>query len=510
MQKTAIGSLSPHAAHDRHVSRLPVQMMRVMRLLSFFLFVASLSASASGTAQSVTISGKGLTYEQIFTAIEKQTGYVALYDQELFSKDKTVSIAVNKLPLYEFLDIILKDQPLEYEIEDKTIFIYRKFLVEPPSPVLPSNQSVPPQPITGKVTDSLGNPVANASIRLIPGNKGTSTNQEGIFTITKVEPGSYTLEVSMVGYNIIKRSITVAETNSLMISDIVLTVSPEALGDVTVTFNTGYQNIPKERATGSFVQIDNELLNRRVSTNIVDRLQDVTSGLYFTYSGPRTLGSPSVNPLARDLGMRIRGESTLTPSEERLVSRNPLIVLDNFPFEGDLASINPNDIEQITVLKDAAATSIWGVRSGNGVIVITTKKGRKDQRLKVDANVNYTIGNKPDIYYDPGYLNASSYIDVEQILFNNNYFNAHISNTTNRPPLSPVVDILARQRAGTLSEAEATNQINALRKLDVRRDYDRYFYQRSRSQQYSVSLRVDQAMPRTPFPQDMTARSLMI
>src|SRR5690606_5692783 len=113
--------------------------------------------------------------------------------------------------------------------------------------------------------------------------------------------------------------------------------------------STGYQQLPKERATGSFVQIDNEMMNRRVSTNIVERLDGMAPGI-LTNLKQKQRGQGDIE---------IRGRSTLYSNSE------PLIVLDNFPYEGDLESINPNDIENMTILKDAAAASIWGVRASN-------------------------------------------------------------------------------------------------------------------------------------------------
>src|SRR5690606_1445510 len=119
--------------------------------------------------------------------------------------------------------------------------------------------------------------------------------------------------------------------------------------------STGYQEIPRERATGSFVQLDETTLNRRVSTSILERLEDITPGLIFN----RTLQNN--DPIT------IRGRSTINANPR------PLIVVDNFPYDGEIENINPNDVEKITVLKDAAAASIWGAQAGNGVIVITTK-----------------------------------------------------------------------------------------------------------------------------------------
>src|SRR5690606_37654033 len=136
--------------------------------------------------------------------------------------------------------------------------------------------------------------------------------------------------------------------------------------------STGYQKIPKERLTGSFGQVNNQLFNRRVSSDILSRLEDAVPGSVVN----RRFGSNDIS---------IRGRNTITGDGQ------PLIVVDNFPFEGDLSSLNPNNIENVTILKDAAASSIWGARAGNGVVVITTKKGGFHKKPSLTFNTNYTI-----------------------------------------------------------------------------------------------------------------------
>ncbi len=322
-----------------------------------------------------------------------------------------------------------------------------------------------------------GEPLPGASVYLRGTQQGTTTNEQGMFTFSV--PGSRVeLSISFIGYIAADTLLYLPLTNGLVV---ILREDAAQLEEIAVT---GYQTIPKERATGSFVHLDNELLNRRVSTNILDRLDGVAGGVFLS-GAPSNVNSGS--PLDRQLNIRIRGESTLALPTQ--VSRDPLIVIDNFPFEGTLDNINPNDIESITILRDAAAASIWGARAGNGVIVITTKKGRKDNPVSVEINSNITITQKPDIYQDRNYLTAEHYIEAEKILFDAGYFNADLSNTTSRPPLSPVVELLARKRSGAISETEYEAAIAKLSSADIRGDYMRHVYRDALNQQYSVGLK---------------------
>lgn len=303
-----------------------------------------------------------------------------------------------------------------------------------------------------------------------------NTDAKGQFAFTTNDTSGI-LNISFIGFKTIEFPFNQFNHGPFRIE---LETASTIVNEVNVY--TGYQALPKERATGSFVQIDNALINRSVGPNILDRLNGITSGLLFNGQASTNV---STNPSNRILGINIRGESTLSGN----VSRDPLIVLDNFPYEGNIDNINPNDIASITVLKDAAAASIWGARSGNGVIVITTKKGKKNQALRVELSSSVSVQSKPNLKYDRNYLDASDYINVESDLFKQGYFDSYLTDTQNQPPVTPVVDILAKLRAGTLSQQVATSQINALRGNDVRDDYRQYIYQKAVKQQYAIGLR---------------------
>jgi TonB-linked SusC/RagA family outer membrane protein len=319
--------------------------------------------------------------------------------------------------------------------------------------------------VTGTVTDSRsGIELPGALITAMPGRISTVSGENGEFTL-RLAAGTYELTVQFMGYETYKENVIVPHNGQLRFALVSLELGLE---EVQV-FATGYQQIPQSRASGSFVNVNEELIDRRVSTNLVDRLEDVTSGLVLNRSGD----------VGRD-PITIRGRSTLGRYSQ------PLIVIDNFPYDGRLEDINPNDVASVTVLRDAAAASIWGARAGNGVIVVTTKTGTKNQPLRVSLTANANWFEKTDPFLAPN-LSVDDYIDVEQKLFASGYYNSTLTNPGN-PAVTPVVEILALERAGTISAAEAGQQIDRLRTYDLRRDTKCYLLQSQVNQQYSLAL----------------------
>lgn len=452
--------------------------LRIMKLTAILLFAAAMHVSAKGVGQDkISLSLKNTPLEKVFGEIEAQSGFVFIYKDETV-KDKRISIQVSNVTLSQALDECLKGQALSYQIVGKSVAI--KAIRKNTDQIGGDPTGTPPFiDVRGRVVNEKGEPVEGVTVTVKGHSKKTLTDKNGEFSMTTVEQ-----DATLVFTHITMESfeVKVSGKTELVIN---LRTKVSALGDVVVTVSTGYQQLPKERATGSFVHINNELLNRAVGTNVLDRLKGITSGLL----NSNTLLRPDDvdrMPSVANRGLNIRGTSTISPNQ---VNTNPLIVLDNFPYEGDIRNINPNDIESVSILKDAAAASIWGAKSGNGVIVITTKRGKLNQKLRIQFNSNVTVVNKPDLFYDKNFLNSSDYIDVETYLFNQGYFTSDLSNTTNRPGVSPVVEILNRQKSGQISTAEANSQLDALREVDVRNDYDNHVYQKSVNQQYSIGLR---------------------
>ncbi|WP_225975600.1 SusC/RagA family TonB-linked outer membrane protein [Panacibacter ginsenosidivorans] len=318
--------------------------------------------------------------------------------------------------------------------------------------------------ISGRLTDALtGEPVSGATLTLQSTGKTATSNAAGAFTI-QLAGQQDTVIISCIGYAAQKIAVTGSSPALL------LALQPAGHELAAVTVSTGYETLPKERATGSFAGVDSALYNSRISTGIITRLEGITSGLVFNRGIP-----------GRTTELSIRGQSTL------FANASPLIVVDNFPFEGDISALNPNDIESITVLKDAAAASIWGVRAGNGVIVITTKKAALNRPLQIGLTANLSIGAKPDLWYDPRFLPTAPFMEVEQMLFTNGFYNTDFT-SSRQPPVSPFVDLLHRQQTGELTAAEAGAGIEALKGNDLRNELSNNMYRHTINNQYLLSM----------------------
>ncbi len=272
--------------------------------------------------------------------------------------------------------------------------------------------------VTGRVINRDSLPVAGATIVLIRNGITANTGKDGSFSIA-TDHLPDTLLMTHVGYEPLRIYCSSATAEQPL--EFILQRSNEMLQEITVS--TGLQKIPKERVTGSFAVVSNEQMNQQVGRDIISRMKGQAPGLLFDDS---KLKSPN-----KKYGFTVRGLSTINGNQD------PLIVVDNFPYEGDLANINPNDIDNISILKDAAAASIWGSRAANGVIVITTKKGKLNQPLSLNFNSNLVLRKKPNLYSLPSMPN-SDFIGIEQMLFDAGYYDAELKNKTAQPYLPPL------------------------------------------------------------------------
>jgi len=441
--------------------RVPL-ILRTMKLTTLILLTVILQVSANTFAQQVTLSERKAPLVKVFNRISEQTGYDFIVTRELLKQANPVSIQVKNAGLLTVLDKIFESQPFRYQIEEKTVVVSPKSGVQDKVPTTGQARNI--QTVTGRVTDTTGVALVGATVTNIQSNARTITNVDGRFALP-ANPGDV-LQVSYIGYAPYRLSVTA----DILYYDIQLKKTASLLDEVVVS--TGYQTLPKERATGSFTLLNRSILNQQVGPNIISRLDGIAAGVLFPKQSLQ--GGPSN-------GFMVRGLSTINGP------KNPLIVLDNFPYEGNLDNINPNDIENVTILKDAAAASIWGVRAGNGVVVITTRSGKLNQPLKVSFNSTYTIREKPSLR-NMDVISSADYIDVERKLFDQGYYDGYLSDNYNYPAVSPVVEILDKARSGSITQTDADNQINAYKNVNLQDEYQRWMYKRQTLQQYALSL----------------------
>ncbi len=436
------------------------KLLRIMKLTAIILLSACLTVSAKTHSQNVTLTVKDAPLEKVFTEIKRQTGYDFVYRTELLENTPKVNLSVNGASLQDVLDLCFKNQSLSYKIFQG--FIAVKSKDEPAE----TENNLPPPPINvhGKIVNEKGEPVI-ATITIKGTRITVSTTDNGEFSISNVDPNAV-LVISGVSIETLEVKINGrTELATLSVKNKISTGE-----EVTVnTYSNGYQQLPRERSTGSIDYIDNKTYNRGISTDVLSRLDGIANSLYYNKSRGGT------NEIF------IRGTSSIT------LSSQPLIVLDGFPYTGDYNNINPNDIESVTVLKDAAAASIWGARAGNGVIVLVSKKAKYNQKFQLNVNVNSSVQDKPNLFQSTAHIDASDFIDVEKFLFDKGFYNSDFTSSNHRV-ISPVVQILLNQRNGVITPDQATQQVNAYRVLDNRNQLMKYMYDRQVNQQYSLSM----------------------
>ena len=438
MQKTAFdsGTAKPFSDCPPQRYRGLTKTLLVVKLTILLTVVAFFQVHASGTmAQTVTISGKDLTLKQVFSAIEKQTDYVLLNTKGTFDGTKPVSLTVHKMPLREFLDFLLKEEQLEYEIQGKTILLSRKVMPEaivtkPPAvfPDLFPDKEL----ITGFVRNEQNRPFSGVSVVVKRTRKGTITDAAGRFSV-QAEQGDI-LIISYVGYS--DQEVKITGTN-VMVS---LKVSPSILDETQVT---AYGKTSRRLATGNIGTVKADELERQPVATVLEALIGRVPGLNIQ----QTSGNS-----AAPMRVTIRGINTISQN----AVTDPLYVIDGIPFitlnvsditgnlpismgavqgglpnvrgENPLLSINPMDIESVSVLKDADATSIYGSRGANGVILITTKKPKTGPTsFRLSVNQGTTFNSRY-----PKLLNTQEYLAMRREAFRNDGI---IPDASNAPDL---------------------------------------------------------------------------
>ncbi|MCK9627614.1 MAG: SusC/RagA family TonB-linked outer membrane protein [Bacteroidales bacterium] len=431
-----------------------IRISSVLLLLSFFLI------SAKTYAQTVTLNTKDASLVIVCTQINQQTGYNFFYKDDYINSAKKVTVNLKNVPLTEALEICFAGQPVTYKITGKTIVIMQK----------PGYSGNPVKYlIKGRVTDQGNIPLNGIAVMIKGTKKGTTTDEKGEYSIEVTEKS--VLIFRIIGFK--TREIPVAGKTELNVS---LQEEAAELNELEFV-STGYQKIRPEQSTGSLSTIKSREFESRVNTT------DFLAGLQNKLPG--LLINNDVEFEGNSL-FQIRGISTINGS------KSPLIVVDGYPTELSLENINPNEIESVTVLKDAAAATIYGVRASNGVIVIERKKAISG---KVRINFRATTSITPkENYSNYRWAKDASSTTVDYLLETNanlpSYTWSYMGNSSvgalfNYP--TPV-NIYAQKIAGVISEEEAAIQIQTLKSYNNTDDYSKLFLRTASTQTYNMDF----------------------
>ena len=332
--------------YDGAVS-LFVKIGMVMRLSLILILYSVLQVHAGVSAQDVTVKGRHIPLDQVFKTIETQTGYMFLYRDEVLAAGRPLDLDLDHRPLKDALEQVFRRQPLYYTILEKNIVVKIKPAATAAAAVTADTLIT----LTGKITDKDGVPLQGATIQVKGTPQGTATLEKGNFSIKNVSPSSVII-VSFTGYE--SREIALAGKSDLAVS---LVSSTAGLGEIVVV---GYGQQKKVSLTGAVDAVKGSQLAERPVANVSQALQGVSPGTTIINSG----GAPGID----DATIRIRGYGTFG-------NNNPLILVDGVTVN-NMNNIDPKDIENISILKDAASAAIYGSRAANGVILITTKRGK--------------------------------------------------------------------------------------------------------------------------------------
>ena len=450
--------------HFLKIAVLQSRFNKCILLLGLFM-TFSFGNYAFAQAKNVTLDVKDMPLREVFKQVKEQTGTKFIYSEIEIQKGSNVTLKFENLPLKEALDRIFKSQPYTFEIQGDIVVVKPI----PPKKAEPEKKKI--RTIKGRVTDENGQPVPGANIWLKGSTTGVPSDADGNYMLTFDERYKVVV-VSFIGYKSVEDTI-----GSREVINFKLVPDDETIDEVVVT---GYQTISKERSTGAFAKVSAQSLEMRR----MDNLSSVLEGQVAGYSD----------------GI-IRGVSTMN------AQKTPLYVIDGFPVENtsidaygavteNAPVLNMEDIESITILKDASAASIYGARAANGVVVIVTKKA-KQGKLQIQLSGVLTV--RPYSYYTKHLTSAADVIELEKEWAAgnpelNNGVDRALAEANNRRNnfVSPSagIEVLLDLYTNKIGQADADAKLAELasRRYRYYKDVEKYAKRNPFYQQYNLSV----------------------
>jgi TonB-linked SusC/RagA family outer membrane protein len=428
------------------------QLIRIMRLTIIIITALFIQVSAKSVAQKVTISAKNAPLLQLINELRLQTGYDFLYSDEMLKMAKPVTINAKQQQLETVLKQIFNSQRLVYVLKNKAVIVAMK----EESLLDIVNSYFARIDVRGKVSDEKGKSLPGATVKVKNSDRIVITDANGSFVFTGIDEKAV-LVISYLGYK-------TKEVPVKGIMSINLESADSDLEEVGV-ISTGYQKIKKDQLTGAASTIGEKDYNQRtaVTGNFLENLEGKVPGLVYNSASGE---------------ISIRGVSTFD------AVKRPLIVVDGFPTEIDLSSINPNDVVSVSVLRDAAAASIYGVQASNGVIVVETRRGKSGKPV---FNFRSTIGfsAKPDFGYLK-YAGTPEYIQLNRDIVNTENDARFYYNEYNA--IDPVRLVLFDQQDQLITEQQANEKIASVGSYNNLADYSRLFFQTRQAKQINFDV----------------------
>ncbi|TDQ75436.1 SusC/RagA family TonB-linked outer membrane protein [Sphingobacterium yanglingense] len=419
-----------------------------IHLVCALMGAALLQSKASVYGQLINVNAKNLSFKELIQKIESQSNYKFVYEDQLIRNLKAQNVNFEQKDVREVLSTSLGSLPIHYEIIDNTIILKR------------GDSQQQTKDIVGFVYDKNGLPIQNATVRVKGTFRGSATNGQGRFVLGMLPDEKY-IEILILGYHTKELNV------SSNLSHIVLEQVQYAIDESVVIVQTGYRALTDAQLTGAVANINQKDYDQRVavSGNFLENLEGKLAGLVY-------------NPQSNDLS--IRGVSTFD------AVRKPLIVLDGFPTEIDIQSINPNDIVSVNVLKDAAAASIYGSRASNGVIVIETKRGKTGG---TKFNLRATTAIQPRPNFD--HMNYASASALTSILKDNllaDVGGVRANYTGKLMASTPVHDAVFDFKEGKITQAELDERVATIGSYDNLEEYRKLFYRNALTNQVDFDL----------------------
>jgi len=413
------------------------------------------AAAAPDLDTKVTLSFRSAPVETVLASLQKQTGLNFVYSSDLAKTWPKVTIQARKRPAEEVIRDLANLIECQYTVKGNIVSLSAQRL------------SGRTRTISGYVRDADGEPLIGVPVCIGETRVCTITDDQGFFSF-KIPVESAILKFTYLGME--DKYLTVEPGEKDVREDVAMT--PDLVLSESVI--TGYQDISKPKMTGSASVIGSDKLSERYTPNVLNNIEGRVAGVS-TYGGKLT----------------VRGTSSL------YAETSPLLVVDGIPTEGRIEDINPYDIENITVLKDAAATAIYGARATNGIIVITTKNASRQNKIEIDFTANLSVSEKRNVRYeDNWYMNAADQIGIESPIWDFYYNGGEVADPVagaqmmmNMGISNPISWLYFQKAQGQISQSELDQRLSALGQNNFAKDFSDNILRNQVLQQYNLSVR---------------------